>query len=582
LKRTNPNDKIKIIAILVGAILIVLSGSTTPVLAQEPIKVAILPFEMNAEKDLTYLRDGIVDMLASRLTWEDKVTVLSEEQTAGALETIQGFKDASQALLLGGKLGADFVLFGSVTVFGDSVSIDAKMVDITGKNEPFVFFTQTQGMGAVIPKINQFATDINEQVFGRGTRAKIAPAQPAPTVAPVPVPIPQQQAPVADQRAHPDKLAQEVMGEQKATDTPQPATDTPKAAAIVPAQAGAGQTSAEIIPDVFWKSGNYKVLLNGLAIGDVDGDGRLEIVTITSDTVLIQRFENNRLIQVNKIETSTFNNLVGVDVADINGNGKAEIFVSGLNTKRNQANSFVFELDGQTFKTLVENSRFFYRVIDTPDRGQVLCGQHIQKAGDPWGSSIDEMVWQAGNYEPQDKLLSSGRANVLGIAFGDARNTGQETVVSLDQVDRFRLFDPPGTEFWRSDDNFGGSTLYYVGPQIDFDMENRQFLPTRILILDLDRNGKNEVLVASNSGPTGRAFGLFRKYTKGSFDVLSWDGLGLFSTAQTRKISGFIRDFAVADFDGDGNKELVAAVVQSEGRVATTDPKSSIIAYELK
>jgi len=580
LKRIKNNNKRKTIAIFTSAIIILAVSLVAPLQAQEPIKVAIIPFEMNAEKDLSFLRDGIVDMLASRLTWDDKVMVFSEEQTASALEAAQDFKGESQALLVAGKLGADYVLFGSLTVFGDSVSIDSKMVNVTGNDDPFVFFTQTQGMGMVIPKINQFATDINAQVFGRGVTTAIrAPAEQAPAV--VPVPVPQQQPPAYDQRAHPDKLAQEAMGDTQATDAPKQA-ETPKAAAIVPVQAGVAQSGTQIIPNEFWKSGNFKVLLNGLAIGDVDGDGRMEIVTITPDTVLIHRFENQRLIQVSKIETSSFNNFVGVDVADINGNGMAEIFVSGLNAQRNQANSFVFEFDGQAYKPLVENGRYFFRVVDTPDQGPILCGQHIRKAGDPWGNSIDVMAWQAGNYEPRDKILSSDRANVLGIAIGDARNNGQETVVSLDKFDRFRLFDPPGTQFWRSDDKFGGSTLYYVGPQIDRDAENRQFLPTRILILDLDKNGKNEVLVANNSGPTGRAFTLFRQYTKGSFAVLEWDGLGLFSKEQTRKISGFVRDFAVADFDGDGQKELVAAIVQSEGRVATTSPKSSIIAYELK
>ena len=551
-----------------------------PLQAEEPIKVAIIPFEMNAEKDLSFLRDGIVDMLASRLTWADKVVVFSEEQTANALKEAQDFTGESQALLVGGKLRADYVLFGSLTVFGDSVSIDSKMVNVTGNDEPFVFFTQTQGMGMVIPKINQYATDINEQVFGRGAKTvQRAPVEQAPVVAPVPVP--QQQPPAYDQRSHPEKLAQEAMGETQQAAASSGQTDVPKSAAIVPAQAGVAQSGARIIPNEFWKSGNYKLLFNGLAAGDVDGDGRLEIVAITSDTVLVYRYEQNRLIQVNKVEASFFNNFVGVDVADINGNGRAEIFVSGLNAQRNQANSYVFEFDGQAYKTLVENSRSFFRVIDTPDQGPILCGQHIQKAGDPWGNSIDRMVWQAGNYEPQDKILSSGRANVLGIALGDVQNNGQETVVSLDKVDRFRLFEPPGSEFWRSEDKFGGSTLFYVGPQIDRDAENRQFLPMRIYILDLNQDGKKEVLVASNHGPTGRSFKLFRKYTKGSFAILKWDGLGLFSTQETRKISGFVRDFAVADFDGDGRKELIAAIVQSEGRVATTSPKSSIIAYEL-
>jgi hypothetical protein len=117
---------------------------------------------------------------------------------------------------------------------------------------------------------------------------------------------------------------------------------------------------------------------------------------------------------------------------------------------------------------------------------------------------------------------------------------------------------------------------------VDRDTQNRQYLPARVLIRDLDKDGKNEVLVSSNSGTTGRALKLFRNFTKGCFEVLTWDGLGLFSAVQTRKISGQIRDFAVADFDGDGIQELVAAVVASEGKTMVTSPKSAIIAYELK
>ena len=35
--------------------------------AEAPKKIAILPFTMNADRDLSFLRKGIVDMLSSRL-----------------------------------------------------------------------------------------------------------------------------------------------------------------------------------------------------------------------------------------------------------------------------------------------------------------------------------------------------------------------------------------------------------------------------------------------------------------------------------------------------------------------------------
>ena len=46
--------------------------------AKKPEKVAVLPFTMNAERDLSFLREGILDMLASRLFWKDKVMVIEK------------------------------------------------------------------------------------------------------------------------------------------------------------------------------------------------------------------------------------------------------------------------------------------------------------------------------------------------------------------------------------------------------------------------------------------------------------------------------------------------------------------------
>ncbi len=170
-------------------------------------RVAILPFDMYAEKDLTFLQDGIQDMLASRLAWPDKVVVIDKNETRAAVGSVlDGFEGESRALLVGGKLNADYVLFGSITVFGESVSIDAKMVDVTGQQPPLPFYTQTQGLNRVIPEINRFATSINETVFGRA-----APKRPAAT-APASRPAgqsPEQKAHY-NQRMHPEKLLKDL------------------------------------------------------------------------------------------------------------------------------------------------------------------------------------------------------------------------------------------------------------------------------------------------------------------------------------------------------------------------------------
>ena len=158
----NPTFKLFLICLIFA---VVIAGPQAAVAQLK--QVAVVPFKINAEKDLSFLRDGIVDMLTSRLFWEDKVAVLSREETAKVLENVQAPLNESKAREIGTRLKVDYVLFGSLTVFGNSVSIDAKMVDVSGSKPPLTFFNQSQGMDQVIPGINLFATDINAEIFGR-------------------------------------------------------------------------------------------------------------------------------------------------------------------------------------------------------------------------------------------------------------------------------------------------------------------------------------------------------------------------------------------------------------------------------
>ena len=134
---------------------------------------------MNSPQDVTYLQQGILDMLASRLEWEGHVQVVSKPEAKRAFQQAGGDISETKARQLGKSLGADYVLFGSVTVAGESVNLDAKMVDLTGQRAPVTVFSQSKGMDGVIPEVNAFATRINNQVFGRSGQPGTAPAAPA-------------------------------------------------------------------------------------------------------------------------------------------------------------------------------------------------------------------------------------------------------------------------------------------------------------------------------------------------------------------------------------------------------------------
>ena len=130
-------------------------------------KLAILPFTMNSDKDLKFLQSGIMDMLSSRLAWKDKIEVIEKGSVLKTLDTFPGPMDKRKALEIGKALGADYVIMGSLTVFGDSVSIDAKILDVAKGEELVTAFEQSKGMDGVIPTVNKFAEDINAKVMGK-------------------------------------------------------------------------------------------------------------------------------------------------------------------------------------------------------------------------------------------------------------------------------------------------------------------------------------------------------------------------------------------------------------------------------
>lgn len=76
--------------------------------------------------------------------------------------------------------------------------------------------------------------------------------------------------------------------------------------------------------------------------------------------------------------------------------------------------------------------------------------------------------------------------------------------------------------------------------------------------------------------------GKYKRFTKGSLEILAWNGIALAPVVKTRSLQGWISDFAIADIDEDGVDELLVSV---NGRakllVNLQKQTSNIISYEL-
>jgi len=439
------------------------------------------------------------------------------------------------------------------------VSIDAKMVDISGSQPTMTFFDQSQDLGAVITKINLMAVDINDKMFGRTMAAAKTPA------------VVSQAQPTqkkADIYAHPESVLKE---DGFIDHSKQPAAD---ATAIIAGTSGESQAQ-------FWKSPNFKFLINGVALGDVDGDGNIETVTITPHAVVIFRSEGGQFRKIAEVSESNNKNLTGVDIADVNDNGLAEIFVTSFNPKKTMLNSYVLEFDGTNFNKTIDGSSWIYRVADIPTRGRILLGQQ-PRLGESFSGTISEMSWQNGEYVPTADIKTPRNTNLLGLTLGDVLNSDQETAIAYRDNDHIRIIDPSGTALWDSSERYGGSMMYYNAPLEDRgQVENKQYFPMRLVVWQNPANKESEVIAVKNYDLTGRKLA-YRKFTKTDIEAFTWDGVGLRPTWKTRTMSGYIPDYSVGDFDNDGQDEVIAALILKGGEGGLfTEPKSTMIAYEL-
>jgi hypothetical protein len=334
-----------------------------------------------------------------------------------------------------------------------------------------------------------------------------------------------------------------------------------------------------------WKSRNFKSAIKGVSVGDVDGDGKNETVFISDRKVFIYRYQAGRFEKVEEIDGQAEDAFIGVDVADINRNGKSEIFITNL-FKENRIHSFVLEWDGAAFMRIVENENWYYRVLNVPNRGDLLLGQK-RGLDDIFTGGVYALQWENGRYVPADRQNLPNSMNVYGFAYGDVKNDGREMIAAFTREDYLQILNTDGKSAWKSDEHYGRGATYLEFPMKDGSTirggvreMDRYYLPMRILVDDLDKDGKTEIVVVKNVDTTGFLSRL-RILDKGHIECLYWDNMGLASKWKTRTYSKYISDYVLADIDNDGQKELVYAVV-ARGSDALKGPQSFIISQDVK
>lgn len=531
--------KNKIIRLIL--ICFVLCLNPIAVAADDTKTVAIIPIEMNATQDLTFLQKGLFSMLSSRIADPGKVTTLEREEVENAMkkaqadEATKGSLNESKARLIGAGLNVDYVLYGSLTLFGQSMSLDMFMVDVKNINPTLSFSRQAPDPGAVITELDQIAAEINLKTFNR------KPEQVLPK----------------------EFYAQQAQPEQRS---------------------GEGYASPLT---------NYRYLfaanghINGIACGDVDGDKKNEVVIIYDhDIEILEDNFGGKLKSIHRIEGGEYYDVVSVDVADINKNGIEEIFISRVQTATGYMRSLVLELSNGAFKELADDLPWYLRVVQNGSK-KVLYGQKSGRKGPFAGRNVFSVRYVGGQYEIGDKISVPDGFSVLTMALGN--NIGGATVnglIFLNADGHLNLAADNGQVEWSGEEAYGGSKRFYT--YIDKDKAlmdaadgNGVYFQTRNIVYDVGDDGKLEAVIIKNKEAADYLFGELRNFKSGSIEIMKWNEMGLFPNTAGKRVPGQITDIMVGDFDNNGKKELLVTLVKKRNNLSSKKSKSIVVAYDL-
>ena len=495
-------------------------------------KVAILPFLIHSQENIDYLREGIYDILSSRITVEGRIVVIDRFIVERALYEERPMRlDEAAATKIGMRAGADYIVLGSLTKIGNYISLDARLISITEEKPPLTAYTQHQGIDDVMVKIGDFAKNIGYKIVGRGYMAG-RPTEPR----------------------HPY---------------------------IIQQRREIGGISPEGIS--YKKSLTLNFEIKGLDIGDVDGDKKNEVVIMDDHNLYIFKYDGDKLNLFQKIEQGYEHNFLTLDVADVNRNGFAEIIVTSI--VEDDLRSFILEYEEGKFRKITEKAGWYFRALDHPKEGLLLMGQQMGSDG-LFVGPIYKMVWKKKSFEKGAKMPFPKETNIFGITLANIRSQETLDLLILDDLERLRIVSSDGKPLWKSRDHFGGTINFYETKKKrdpvfrDSTSPWRVYIPGRIVVRDLDGDGINEVIINQNQSSSSRLFDKIRFFDKGEIHNLVWEDGTLTTDWKTREINGYISDYQIKDVDNDGEEELVVSAVDLGG---TFDRKgtSNILFFKL-
>ncbi len=298
-----------------------------------------------------------------------------------------------------------------------------------------------------------------------------------------------------------------------------------------------------------------------VVVADLDADSVPEIVVLTPDALVAFHDAGGDLRKLWEVPTPRGIRPATLSAADLDGNGRPELFVAGMN--ETHPVSQALEWFGSALASKGPRFAGFVRVVrQAPD--PVVLAVLPGAGSDLFAPGFKKVAWNGSRYEADGSFRAPEAAVPLNLDLLPLDPAKPPFLVITTQDDRLRIYDHRGSRLYESADPVKGSRVFLRGEERVRDHQDEDFYRVQGRTVSWPGpDGAPYLVLYRNYASLGRIFQRVSGFSHGQILMYRWDGLTLLPVAEGPKLPGMIADIDL--YRAEGKSVLYAVLVQTEG-----------------